>query len=69
MYRGVTSDFLLNGGDDFSKVIGKVYKPRNVKNEGDWKVLLKPEFKKLQVIKENTWVDPANPRLIVNQVR
>ncbi len=32
VYRGVTSDFLLNGGDDFIKVIGKVYKPRNVRD-------------------------------------
>lgn len=42
IYKGVTSDFLLNGGDDFIKVIGKVYQPRNVKSEGDLKDLLKP---------------------------
>ena len=43
----MTIDFCLNGGDDFNKVIGKVYKPRNVKNEGDLKVLLKPELIKI----------------------
>ncbi len=32
IYRGAVSDFLLNGGDDFAKVINKVYVPRNVKN-------------------------------------
>lgn len=32
VYRGVTSDFLINGGDDFVKVIGKTYRPRNVRN-------------------------------------
>lgn len=42
IYRGCTIDFLLNGGDDFSKVIGKTYIPRNVRKEGDLKGLLKP---------------------------
>ena len=42
VYRGLTIDFLLNGGDDFAKVIGKVYKPRNVRDEGDLRELSKP---------------------------
>ncbi len=69
VYRGVTSDFLLNGGDDFSKVIGKVYRPRNVRNEGDLKILCKPELKKLEILKENTWIDSNNRRLIVNLIK
>lgn len=42
VYRGGMTDFLLNGGDDFSKVIGKSYIPRKVVNEGEMKELLKP---------------------------
>lgn len=38
-YIGVTIDFLLKGGDDFSDVIGKTYTPRNVQNKGDYKEL------------------------------
>lgn len=63
------TDFLLNGGDDFVKVIGKTYIPRNVRNEGEMKELLKPELKKLQIIKENVWVDPSHLRLIINKVQ
>jgi hypothetical protein len=29
MYRGMSTDFLLQGGDDFKDVIGKVYNLRN----------------------------------------
>jgi len=32
VFRGLSIDFLLNGGDDFNAVIGKIYTPRNVKN-------------------------------------
>jgi 2',3'-cyclic-nucleotide 2'-phosphodiesterase/3'-nucleotidase len=34
VYRGVSIDFLLGGGDDFKNFIGKVYTPRNTKNHG-----------------------------------
>ncbi len=33
-YIGVTTDFLIEGGDDFQYVINKVYTPRNIKNKG-----------------------------------
>jgi hypothetical protein len=33
-YTGVATDFLLGGGDDFEKVIGKVYQPRDVQDLG-----------------------------------
>lgn len=34
-YRGLTIDFLINGGDDFNEVINKTYTPRNtIKHEG-----------------------------------
>lgn len=69
IYRGGMTDFLLNGGDDFVKVIGKTYIPRNVRTEGEMKELLKPELKKLQIIKENTWIDPSNLRLVVSKVQ
>jgi hypothetical protein len=43
IYTGLATDFMLNGGDDFRKVIdNKVYVPRKVKNEGDLKVLMRP---------------------------
>ena len=36
---------MLNGGDDFRQVIdNKAYIPRKVTNEGDLKVLMKPEL-------------------------
>ncbi len=35
MYKGLTTDFILNGGDDFSKVINKVYTPRNARGIGN----------------------------------
>ena len=36
-YKGVTLDFLLKGGDLFSKVIEKTYKPRNINEIGDFR--------------------------------
>lgn len=32
VYRGMSIDFLLQGGDDFKDVIGKVYNVRNPKS-------------------------------------
>lgn len=34
VYRGLSIDFLLNGGDDFKKVIGVTYTPRNTQSHG-----------------------------------
>jgi 2',3'-cyclic-nucleotide 2'-phosphodiesterase (5'-nucleotidase family) len=34
VYRGLSIDFLLQGGDDFKNVIGKIYTPRNTQNHG-----------------------------------
>jgi hypothetical protein len=68
-YRGLSIDFLLSGGDDFNKVIGKVYTPRNVRNEGDLKQLLKPQIKKIGKINDGAWLDPKNPRIIINKVK
>ena len=44
-YKGVSIDFLLSGGDDFKDVIGVVYTPRNVKDEGDLREMLKEKLK------------------------
>lgn len=32
VFRGLSIDFLLRGGDDFITAIGKVYTPRNVRD-------------------------------------
>ena len=40
MYKGISYTFLLNGGDDFQNVIGKVYTHRNVVNKGDYRALV-----------------------------
>jgi hypothetical protein len=34
VYRGLSIDFLLNGGDDFKAFIGSKYTPRNTKTHG-----------------------------------
>lgn len=65
-YIGVTTDFLIEGGDDFQYVINKVYTPRNIKNKGQYKYVIKPYFVDMKEIKANTLIDPENPRLIVN---
>lgn len=31
-YRGLVTDFLLGGGDDFKDVMGKIYTVRNSRN-------------------------------------
>lgn len=36
-YTGIATDFLLNGGDNFKDVIGKVYTPRDVRNLGEFR--------------------------------
>ena len=41
-YTGVTIDFLLQGGDDFAKIIGPVFEPKNTVNIGEFKTVLKP---------------------------
>lgn len=52
VYKGVTSDFMINGGDDFRDVIDSgAYKPRNVINVGDLRALLKLELVKWGNIK------------------
>lgn len=65
MYRGMSVDFLLQGGDDFANVMGKVYTLRNSKNEGVTRDLIRPQLESLKVIREGSLIDPENPRLIV----
>lgn len=65
-YTGATIDFLLQGGDDFSKIIDVVYTPRNTVKIGEFKEVIKPYLVDLGTIREGSLVDPANPRLIVN---
>lgn len=62
---GITSDFLLNGGDDMKDIIGKIYTPRNRTLIGSMRETLKPILAGMKIIKENTLIDPNHPRLVV----
>lgn len=64
-YTGITSDFLLNGGDDMKDIIGKIYTPRNRTLVGNMRSILKDVLASMQVIRENTLIDPDHPRLVV----
>lgn len=65
VYRGLSIDFLLQGGDDFKNVIGKTYTPRNTKNHGVIRDTLRKPLEAMGVIREGTLIDPDHPRLIV----
>ena len=64
-YIGITNDFLLQGGDDFSKVIGKIYTPRNVKDLGEIRESIRQPLKDIEVIEPGTLIDPDHPRIIL----
>ena len=49
-YIGVTTDFLLQGGDDFSQVIGKIYTPRNLTDRGEFRDTIRTPLKNKRVI-------------------
>lgn len=65
VYRGLSIDFLLEGGDDFKNVIGKSYTPRNTKNHGIVRETLRKPLEDLGNIKAGSLIDPDHPRLIV----
>jgi 2',3'-cyclic-nucleotide 2'-phosphodiesterase (5'-nucleotidase family) len=65
MYRGMSIDFLLQGGDDFKDVMGKTYTLRNPKTHGTIRDLLRPKLIDIGVIKAGSLIDPDHPRLIV----
>ncbi len=65
MYRGMSIDFLTQGGDDFAGAMGKVYTLRNPKDEGLIRELVRPQLVALKVIREGSLIDPTHPRLIV----
>ena len=50
-YTGITIDFLLQGGDDFSKIIGPVFVPKNTVNLGEFKAVVEPKLRDLGVIR------------------
>lgn len=50
-YRGMSIDFLLQGGDDFKDVMGKAYTLRNSQTEGVIRDLIRPKLVDLQVIR------------------
>jgi 5'-nucleotidase len=64
-YVGITSDFMLNGGDDMSDIIGKIYTPRNRTSIGPLRTTLKSILADMKIIKENTLINPNHPRLVV----
>ena len=64
-YVGLTVDFLLQGGDDFGKVIPSIYTPRNNKTHGIIRNSLEGSLKEWGDIEENTLIDPKHPRLII----
>ena len=64
-YTGITSDFLLNGGDDMKDIIGKIYTPRNRTQVGPMRSTLKGILANMKIIRENTLIDPNHPRLVV----
>lgn len=64
-YVGITSDFMLNGGDDMKDIIGKIYTPRNRTFIGNLRDTLKPILTDMKVIKEGTLIDPNHPRLVI----
>lgn len=66
-YRGLSIDFLLQGGDDFGQVIGKTYTPRNTKSHGVIRDLIRKPLETLGVVKRGSLIDPDHPRLIVVQ--
>ena len=47
MYKVISVDFLIKGGDDFKNVIGTIYKPRNVVDLGALRESIKPELIKM----------------------
>ena len=58
-------DFLLQGGDDFDVVMGKVYSLRNSRVEGGTRELIRGKLEALKLIREGSLIDPDHPRLIV----
>lgn len=58
VYRGLSLEFLINGGDDFAEVIGPVFTPQDVKNEGDQRDILEAQLRELGTVKKGVWVDP-----------
>ena len=46
-------------------MIGKVYTPRNIKNIGAIREMLKQPLIDLKVIEEGTLIDPEHPRLVI----
>lgn len=64
-YRGLSIDFLLQGGDDFGKFINKSYTPRNTYSHGLIRDLLRKPLESLGVIRANSLIDPKHPRLTV----
>ena len=57
VYRGLTNDFLLQGGDNFKNYIGKYYNPRNTITHGLVRDLLKDQLQIWSVVKRDSLVD------------
>ena len=59
------TDFLLEGGDDFIKVINVTYTPRNVTLRGEFRDSIRQPLKDVGTVKPGTLIDPDHPRIVV----
>jgi hypothetical protein len=67
-YRGLTLGYLLQGGDMFSEVIGKIYTLRGYEELGEFREVLAPLMKKVTPLMAENLIDPVAPRIIVNKM-
>ena len=66
-YKVASNNFLLNGGDDFAKVM-KWYKIKDFEDYNDTRDNLIAYLKNVQLINSKNYIDEINPRiLIINQ--
>jgi len=63
-YKIVSNDFLLNGGDDFAKVM-KWYKIKDFVDYDDTRVNLINYLQNVQYIDSNNYIDESNPRILI----
>lgn len=69
-YRIVTTDFVVNGGDDFSKVL-KFFSPRNRIEHGGTRDNVGAYVQKFGILNsiDNPIVNPNKPRIAIEEIR
>jgi hypothetical protein len=63
-YKVASNNFLLNGGDDFAKVM-KWYKIKDFEDYNDTRDNLIAYLKNVQLINSKNYIDELNPRILV----